>query len=150
MAGTKATTVDEYLASLPDERRAVIAAVRDLILRRLPAGYRESINWAMIAYEVPLDRFPETYNGQPLGYAALAAQKNHYALYLNCAGMGAEHEAKFRKAYLATGKKLDMGKSCVRFKRLDDLPLDVIGDEIASTSPDALIAQYERSRAGAH
>ncbi len=149
MAKPKATTVDEYLDSLPEERRAVISAVRAVILRRLPEGYQESINWGMIAYEVPLERYPETYNRQPLSYAALAAQKSHYALYLNCAGLGAEHEARFRKAYLATGKKLDMGKSCVRFKKLEDLPLDVIGDEIASTSLEALIAQYERSRAGA-
>ncbi len=149
MAKARATTVDEYLASLPEERRAVISAVRDIIRRRLPEGYRESINWGMIAYEVPLERYPETYNGQPLGYVALAAQKNHYALYLNCTGMGADHEARFRKAYLATGKTIDMGKSCVRFKRLEDLPLDVIGDEVASTSPEALIAHYERSRAGA-
>jgi hypothetical protein len=149
MPRTNATTVDEYLASLPEDRRAVISTVRDVIRRHLPEGYRESVNWGMIAYEVPLERYPETYNRQPLSYAALAAQKNYYAVYLNCTAMDADHEAKFRKAYLATGKKLDMGKSCVRFRTLEDLPLDVIGDEVASTSPEALIAQYERSRAGA-
>ena len=147
MAKSKTATVDEYLASLPEDRRAVVSTVRDVIRRRLPQGYRESINWGMIAYEIPLERYPKTYNGQPLAYVALAAQKNHYALYLNCTGMGAEHEARFRNAYLKTGKKLDMGKSCVRFKKLDDLPLDVIGEEVASTTPDALIAHYERSRA---
>jgi uncharacterized protein YdhG (YjbR/CyaY superfamily) len=149
MAKAKTTTVDEYLASLPEDRRAVIEAVHGVIRKRVPEGYRESVNWGMIAYEIPLERYPETYNGQPLLYAALAAQKNHYAVYLNGTAMSADRQARFRMAYLKTGKRLDMGKSCVRFKKLDDLPLGVIGDEVASTTPEALIAQYERSRAGA-
>lgn len=148
MASSRATTVDDYLAALPADRRAVVSAVRDVILRRIPAGYRESIQYGMIAYEVPLERYPETYNGRPLCYIALAAQKNHYAVYLNGPYVESGGEARFREAYLKTGKRLDMGKSCVRFKRLDDLPLDLIGDEVASTPPEAYIARYERSRAG--
>jgi hypothetical protein len=149
MAQAKATTVDGYLAELPRERRAVVSAVRDLIVRRIPEGYRESIHWGMIAYEVPLERYPETYNGEPLLYVALAAQKNYYAVYLNGVTMDDACAAEFRAAYAESGKKLDMGKSCVRFKRLEDLPLDTIGDEVASTTPDDLIARYERGRAGA-
>ncbi len=149
MAKARASsTVDEYLAALPEERRAVVAAVRDVIRRRLPEGYRESINWGMITYEVPLERYPETYNGQPLLYVALAAQKNHYAVYLSGCSMEPGGDARFREVYRKTGKKLDMGKSCVRFKRLEDLPLGVIGDEVASTPPEALIARYERGRSG--
>ena len=84
MAKSNAATVQEYLDELPEDRRAVVAAVRDVVLRHLPKGYGENMNWGMISYEIPLERYPDTYNGQPLSYMALAAQKNHYALYLMC------------------------------------------------------------------
>ncbi|HVR95476.1 MAG TPA: DUF1801 domain-containing protein [Thermoanaerobaculia bacterium] len=146
MASSKAATVQEYLDELPEDRRAVVSAVRDVVLRNLPAGYREVMNWGVITYEIPFERYPDTYNGQPLAYAALAAQKNYYALYLTCVyqdtGSAAWIAEEFRKA----GKKLDMGKSCLRFKKLDDLPLDVVGQVIASTSPDQYIRQHEASR----
>ncbi|HEX5724748.1 MAG TPA: DUF1801 domain-containing protein, partial [Longimicrobiaceae bacterium] len=103
-------------------------------------------NWGMISYEVPLERFPRTYNGQPLGYAALAAQKNYYALYLTSVDGDAEKESWLEEEFRKAGKKLDMGKSCLRFRTLDDLPLDVIGRAIASTPPDALIARHEAVR----
>ena len=147
MASSAATTVEQYLAELPPERRAVVAAMRALVLRHLPEGYEERMNWGMISYEVPLARYPDTYNKQPLSYAALAAQKNHYALYLNCIYGADEREAALREAFAAAGKKLDIGKSCVRFKRVDQLELDALGAVIASTPPDAFIAQYEASRA---
>src|SRR5690606_35123491 len=116
MASSSATTVEQYLAELPPERREVVATMRALVLQHLPAGYEERMNWGMISYEVPLARYPDTYNKQPLAYAALAAQKNHYALYLNCVHAGDDREAALREAFAAAGKKLDMGKSCVRFK----------------------------------
>ena len=146
MARSSATTVEEYLEELPADRRAVIAAVRDTIRKKLPKGYREAMNWGMITYELPLERYPDTYNRQPLAYAALAAQKNYYAVYLTGLYEGSEEEQRFRADYAKTGKKLDMGKSCVRFKKLDDLPLDLIGKTIAATPPDKLIERYERSR----
>lgn len=143
---SSAATVDEYLAELPADRREVVSRVRDEVVRNLPEGYRESVGWGMICYTIPLERYPNTYNKQPLSYAALAAQKNHYALYLTSPymdeGQGRWLEEEFRRA----GKKLDMGKSCLRFRKLDDLPLDVIGRAIASTPPDELIARYEASR----
>jgi hypothetical protein len=146
MASSKAPTVDAYLEELPPERRAIVASVRDLVRRNLPYGYRETMNWGMITYELPLEVYPNTYNKQPLGYAALAAQKNNYTLYLNCVYQDAKQkhwlEHEFRKA----GKKLDMGKSCLHFKRLEDLPLDVIAQAIASTPPKKFIEQYEASR----
>lgn len=145
MASSKAATVDEYLAELPDERRAVVAAVRDMVVRNLPEGYTETMLWGMITYGIPLETYPDTYNGQPLGYAALAAQKNHYALYLMSAYTG-EQEQAVRDAFAAAGKKLDMGKSCIRFKKLDDLPLDALGRIIAATPPQAHVARYEASR----
>ncbi len=127
-----AATVEEYLESLPAERRQAIETVRRTILDNLPEGYEEAMNWGMITYQVPLETYPDTYNGKPLMYAALASQKNHMAVYLTgIYGNEAAYEA-FRRDYLATGKRLDMGKSCVRFRKLDDLPVDLIGEAIAS------------------
>ena len=128
---SEAQTVDEYLAELPEDRRAAISAVREVILENLPDGYEESMNWGMIAYEVPLSTYPDTYNGQPLSYAALASQKNHMAVYLTAVYMDAGGRRSFEMRYRATGKRMDMGKSCVRFRKLEDLPLDVVGDAIA-------------------
>jgi hypothetical protein len=145
MVMSKATTVEAYLEELPDDRRAAISAVRDVILKNLPKGYEEVINWGMITYQIPLERYPNTYNGQPLMFAALASQKNHMAVYL-CVCMSKEIETWFREEFRKAGKKLDMGKSCVRFKKLDDLPLAVIGKAIKKVSPKAYIAYYEHSR----
>lgn len=147
MARSRARTVDEYLAGLAPDQRAVLSTVREVVLRNLPRGYRETVNWGMITYELPLERYPDTYNGQPLGYAALAAQKNYFALYLMGAYAEPTVQAGLREGFGKAGKKLDMGKSCLRFRSLDDLPLDVIGRTIASTPPDRLIASYEKGRA---
>ena len=147
MAKSEATTVAEYLDELPAERRAVVSAVRDAVCRSLPAGYEEAMRWGMISYEVPLARYPVTYNKQPLAYVALAAQKSFYALYLMGAYQDSAQERELREAYARAGKKLDFGKSCLRFKRLDDLELPVVERLVASTTPDELIARYEASRA---
>jgi len=147
MVQSAATTVAGYLTELPKEKREVLAAVRKVIQKHLPRGYREAMAWGMIAYAIPLERYPATYNGQPLCYAALAAQKNYFALYLTCAYGDPGEAQKLRDGFRKAGKKLDMGKSCVRFRRLEDLPLDVIGDVIASTSPEAYITRYEGARA---
>jgi hypothetical protein len=147
LVSSDATTVEQYLAELPDARRAAISAVRDVILANLPAGYEETMRWGMISYEIPLARYPDTYNDQPLSYAGLASQKRHLAVYLNSIYADDDDEATwFTAAYKATGKKLDMGKSCVRFKRLDDLPLELVGETIARTSVDDYITRYEASR----
>jgi hypothetical protein len=146
MASSNAETVEQYLQELPEERRAVVSAVRDVVLRNLPAGYREGMSFGMIGYVIPLENYPDTYNRQPLAFAALAAQKNYYALYLNCVYQDAEQDGQLREAFARAGKKLDMGKSCIRFKKLEDLPLDVIGQAIAGTPPAEFIAQYERAR----
>jgi hypothetical protein len=146
MASSSAATAEEYLRELPPERREVVSAVRDVVLRNLPTGYREGMSFGMIGYCIPLERYPDTYNGQPLVCAGLAAQKNHYALYLMGVYQDPQSEAAFREAFAAAGKKLDMGKSCVRFRRLEDLPLDVVGRTIAATPPEELIRQYEASR----
>jgi len=129
---SKASSVGEYLAELPEDRRKAIQAVRQVILGNLPKGYEEVMNWGMITYQVPLEIFPLTYNGKPLLYAALASQKNHMAVYLTGVYMNGEARQKFESAYRATGKRYDAGKSCVRFKKIENLPLDLIGDSIAS------------------
>jgi len=146
MVSSKETTPAAYLASLPAERRKVVAAVRSLIRKHLPKGYVESMNWGMLAYELPLSRYPDTYNGQPLAAFALAAQKHNYALYLTCIHEPEASLAKLQAAYTAAGRKLDMGKSCLRFKTLEELPTDVLGEIIASTTVERLVARYEQSR----
>ena len=147
MVSSNAATVEDYLEELPPERRAEIAAVRDLVNSALPAGYVERMAWGMIGWEVPLELSGPTYNGQPLVYAGLAAQKNRNSLYLNCAYASEDGIARFKAAWAATGKKLDMGKGCIRFKRAGDLALDVIRDEIASTSPDEFLSVSKSARA---
>jgi len=141
-----AKTADEYLADLPAERREAIAAVRAVVRKHLPKGYSEFVSWGMLNYGIPLSRFAETGNGQPLCYAALAAQKNYCSLYLMSVYADEKHQALLREGFKAAGKKLDMGKSCVRFKSPDDLPLDVVGELIASVPADRWIEIFQRSR----
>ena len=143
---TKATTVEEYLASLPEERRIALSLVRDVVRQNLPEGYVETMNWGMISYEVPLSTYPETYNGQPLMYAALASQKKHMALYLTGIYMSDERRAEFARRVAEVGKKLDAGKSCVRFKSVDDLPLELIAEVIASETVEEFCARFEGMR----
>ncbi len=141
-----ADSVQAYLAELPDDRREIVEAVRSVIVESLPAGFEEGMQYGMIAYYVPLERYPVTYNGQPLGIAALASQKRHLSLYLMGIYGDDGESSWFRERWAETGKKLDMGKSCVRFRRLDDLALGVVGEAIARTSVDDFIDVYERSR----
>ena len=146
MAQSKAETVEEYLAELSPERRSEIATVRKVILDNLPDGYVERMQYGMISYAIPLETYPVTYNKQPLGLASLASQKNYMSLYLMNVYGDTDTERWFHEEYRASGKKLDMGKSCVRFKKVEDLPLELIGQTIARTSPDEFIERYETLR----
>ena len=141
-----AASVDEYLDSLPPDRRKAISTVRDAILGALPDGYEEEMRWGMISYEVPLAIQPDTYNGKPLMYAALASQKRHMAVYLSGVYADAEAREDFEEAYRATGKRLDMGKSGVRFRRLEDLPIELIRDAIARYPVGEFVDLYHRGR----
>jgi len=143
---SKAKTVDEYLAELPADRREAVSTVREQIIANLPEGYEEALNWGMITYQVPLETFPDTYNKQPLMYAALASQKNHMAVYLMGIYMSEQDQREFEESYRATGKRFDAGKSCVRFKKLDDLPLDLVGEAIAKYDVDEFIKKSEEIR----
>lgn len=145
MVTSDAQTPDEYIAALPEDRREAVRAVRDVVRDNLPAGFEEGMLYGMIGWYIPLERFPNTYNGQPLGLAALASQKNYMSLYLNSVYGDPRTEAWFKDRYARSGKRLDMGKSCVRFKRLEDLPLDVIGDTIARVDLKSYVAFYEKA-----
>jgi Domain of unknown function (DU1801) len=145
MVSSKETTPTAYLASLPPERRKVIAAVRKVIKANLPSGYVETMNWGMLSYEIPLSAYPVTYNKQPLAYVALAAQKNNYAIYLMNVYSEPKLLARLQAFYKSIGRKLDMGKSCLRFKELEHLPLDVIGDLVAATPVEKMIEYYEKA-----
>ncbi len=141
---SKANTVKQYLNELPNDRKKAISIVRQIILENLPEGYDEVMNWGMITYEVPLETYPNTYNGKPLMYAALASQKNHMAIYLMGCYMVPEVRNEFEKAYKKSGKQFDAGKSCIRFKKIDDLPLDLLGKTIASMDVNEFIELVEK------
>ena len=134
-----ATTIQEYLTEMPDDRREAIKNVRKTILANLPEGYEEALNWGMITYQVPLEVYPDTYNKKPLMYAALANQKNHMAVYLTGIYMDEDLYQGFEEKYRNTGKRYDVGKSCVRFGKLEDLPLELIGESIGAISMEDFI-----------
>ena len=157
---SKVATIEEYLDSLSPERRAAVSAVREVILKNLDRDYEEGITYGMIGYYVPLRVYPQGYHcdpKQPLPFAALASQKNYMSLYLMCLYTGGDEGSEaarlsrwFRAAWVKTGKKLDMGKSCIRFKSVDDLALDVIGEAIRRVPArkyaayvDAALAEYK-------
>jgi hypothetical protein len=142
---SKATTVDQYLKELPEDRRVAISAIRSMILRNLDKDFEEGIQYGMIGYYVPHRIFPDGYHCdpmQPLPFVSVASQKNHMAVYLMCIYMD-KSEEEFRKAWLKTGKKLDMGKSCIRFKKLEDVALDVIADVIRNITVKGFVARYQ-------
>lgn len=146
---SEAETVQQYLEELPEERRQAVGRVRQVVLKNLPEGYEEVMNWGMITYQVPLETYPDTYNKKPLMYAALASQKNHMSLYLTGIYIDEQVSHEFEEAYKATGKRYDVGKSCVRFRKLEDLPLDLIGDSIASLEVDEFVKKVKRQRSRA-
>ena len=138
-----AKSVAAYLDDLPTDRQQALSEIRKVILSNLPNGYEENINWGMITYEVPLAIQPNTYNGQPLMYAALASQKNYMAVYLCGLSCVPGAEENFSAAWKKTGLKLDMGKSCIRFKKIEDIDLKLIGAQIAASPVSNFIAAFE-------
>jgi hypothetical protein len=146
---SKVTTVQQYIADLPEDRRAAIQAVRAVILENLDKGYEEGMQYGMIGYYVPHRVFPAGYHcdpRQPLPFAALGSQKNYMSLYLMGVYGDEGHQAWFREAWAKTGKKLDMGKACVRFKKLADLSLEVIGEVIRRVPANKYIECYQAAR----
>ena len=139
-------SVEEYLQGLPEERRRALSEVREVVLANLPDGYVETCNWGMISYEVPLAIYPDTYNKKPLMYAALGSQKSHMALYLCNLYSIPGLQDTFAAEFAASGKKLDMGAACVRFKKLENLPLDVIGRTVAAVPLEEFVAAAKSVR----
>ena len=147
---SKATTVQAYLAELPDDRRAALQAVRKVILANLDKGYEEGMQYGMIGYYIPHSIYPAGYHcdpKQPLGFACLASQKNYMSLYMMSLYGDGPLAAWFQSEWKKTGKKLDMGKSCIRFKRLEDLPLDIVGEAIRRTPVAKYIEIYDSAMA---
>ena len=141
-----ATTVAQYLDELSPERREAVSAVRKVVLESLPEGYEEVMDFGMIAYVVPLHRYPDTYNGHPLMYAAISSEKRYVSVHLMSIYSDPDSQSWFVDRYRATGKRLDMGKSCVRFRKLEDLPLELIGEAIGRTPAEEYIEYYEAAR----
>lgn len=147
---SKAATVQQYLASLPDDRRKAIEAVRKVILKNLDKDYEESMLWGMIGYAVPHRVWPTGYHcdpSKPLMVAALASQKDNLTVYLMSVYSDKAERAWFEKAWAKTGKKLNMGGSCVRFRKLEDAALDVIGEAIRRVPAKAYVESYVRTLA---
>lgn len=143
---SKAMTVAAYLKELPDDRRKAIKAIRKEIRDHLPKGYKEGMQYGMIGYFVPHRIYPAGYHcdpSQPLPYAHLASQKNHMAIYLFGMYSNPEISDWFIQQWKHSGKKLDMGKSCVRFKKIEDVPLALIGQVIAKVPVKEMIREYE-------
>ena len=143
---SSAKTADEYLAELPEDRRAAISEIRNAVLASLPKGYEETMQYGMITYVVPHSLYPAGYHCDPkqaLSFVSVASQKNHMAIYLSCIYQDEGSEARFRDAYAKTGKKLDMGKSCIRFKKLENLALDVVAQAISQVPVEAFVKTYE-------
>ena len=148
---SKATTVQQYLEQLPEDRREAISAVRDMMLKNLPKGFEEGMQYGMIGYYVPHSVYPAGYHcnpKEPLPYASLASQKNYMSIYLMCIYGDEKHRKWFIEAWNKSGKKLDMGKSCVRFKKLEDVPLKVVGQAIKRVTAKQYIDFYEHATKG--
>ena len=151
MKAARPTTVPAYLASLPPEKRAVIEAARALVHKHIARGYTEFMNWGVINWGIPLEQFPNPYNGQPLCYVGLGAQKSYNSLYLmgTYDSSNGEYTSPFSEqllvdAFKKAGKRLDMGKCCLHFKQLDDLELTSVATVIAMSTPKEYIAYYKR------
>lgn len=146
MAKSNAKTVAEYLHELPDERKKIIQSVRKVIRKNLPKGVCETMNWGMIAYEIPLKIHPKTHNGKPLLYAALGSQKNYLVLHSPAIYLDKKTEAEFRKQTKADGKKLSLGCGCIRFQKADDLSFKAVAGMIGGMTVKGYIEMFQKRR----
>ena len=144
MVQSKAKSIEEYLSDLEPERRKVIECVRECIQENIQDGFLGAMSWGMIAYEIPLSRYPNTYNKKPLLYCSLAAQKRHYAIYLMSIYSGSKYLKMLESGYKAEGIKLDAGKCCIRFRNLQGVHLPTIGKVVAACSVDEFIKLHEK------
>lgn len=138
--------VEQYFERLAPEKRAVMRPVFEVVREAVPAGYSLGMGWGMPGWVIPLETYPETYNKQPLAYVSLAAQKSYNSLYLMALYSNSDADAAFRAEWAVTGRKLNMGKSCLRFKTLAEVDLGIIARTVASVSVERYLATYERIR----
>lgn len=143
---SKATTVPEYIDSLPADRKKAIVAIRKAILKNLPKGFEEVMSYGMIGYVVPHKLYPAGYHCDPklpLPFISIASQKNYISFY-HMALYEGELLDWFREEWKEVStKKLDMGKCCVRFKKPEDVPVDLLGELVSKVTPKQWIAYYE-------
>jgi hypothetical protein len=139
-------TPAQYIASLPADRAKTITTMRAFVNKHIPRGYEERLVWGTIGWAIPLSRYPDTHNQQPLCYVALSSQKNYCVLYLFGPSSMASQLEQLKAAFKAAGKKLNMGKCCLNFNSPDDLPLEAIGQLISAISSEQWIEIYEQSR----
>ena len=145
-ATSKPTTPKQYLDALPADRKKAIQAIRKTINTHRDTRLKEGIQYGMVGWFVPHSVYPDGYHcdpAQPLPFASVASQKNHIGIYLFCLYTDEKEQARFVKAWKATGKRLDMGKSCIRVKILEDIPMDVLGEAISRMDCDKFIGVYE-------
>jgi len=145
---SKAKTVDEYLSTLPDERAEIIATLRKEIKRNLPKGFEETMQYGMISYVVPHKLYPAGYHANPkdaLPFMSIASQKNHIAIYHMAMYEGALHDWFVKEWKKSSDKKLDMGKSCIRFKKPDEVPVKLFGALASKVKPTDWIEMYEKN-----
>ncbi len=138
--------VAEFLSNLPPDRRREVERVRSVVRRHLPAGYEEVVSKNMLVYQVPLEHYPDTYNGRPLWYVALASEKSYLSLHLMPVYGDKKLAKRLVDGFKAAGKDLDMGKACIRFKAADDLALDVVGQIVAAIPPDRWVEMAKAAR----
>ena len=146
MVSSKSTTVKQYLSELPEDRRQDLTKLVNLVRKNLPKGYEEVMAWGMVGYQVPIEISGPTYNNQPIGPVAIAAQKHHISLYLLSIYASKKLTDEFRKRWLASGKKLDMGKSCIRFRSLEDADLETIKWAVGLLNPEEFSKMYVKAR----
>jgi hypothetical protein len=137
---------EAFLAALPPDRRREAARVRDLIRRHLPEGYQEAVSGKALVFQVPLSRYPDTYNKRPLWYVGLASEKSYLSLHLVAVYGDPEARARLEEGFRAAGKKLDMGKACIHFHKADDLALDAIAEVVAKHPVDRWVAIAQAAR----
>lgn len=146
---SKALTVDDYLAELPEDRHHIMTQLRKLIKKNLPKGFKEEMNYGMIGYVVPHSKYPAGYHCKPedpLPFLNIASQKNHIAVYHMGLYCKPDLLNWFTAAHAkASSKKLDMGKSCIRYKKAEDIPLALIGELASKMTPDEWIQVYEQT-----
>jgi len=146
MAKAAQPTVAAFLKGLPADRRKEVAAVRSAILEHLPPGYDEAVRGTMIVYEVPLALYPDTPNGHPFWFAALAAPRSYLTLHLMPVYGSPKLMTRLRQGFAAAGKRLDIGKACIHYRKADDLALDVIGEIVAALPPERWVELVRAAR----